>query len=354
MSRAISSCPDCAFDSDAASLPQPAWTRRDFLRAAGAGTALLAGSGLFQSAAAAAVAEQPAETLVKQLYESLNENQRQTVCFAWDYADPQRGLLRTRVANNWHITPPTIESDFFSGDQREMIRSIFERLIQPDWHARIDKQLQDDAGGFGNHQNIAIFGRPGEGKFEFVMTGRHMTLRCDGNSADHVAFGGPIFYGHAAEGFNEKPDHPGNVFWEQALAANRVYQMLDGRQRKLAEVGRTPREQDAGFRGPEGMFPGIPVAELTGDQKQLVQQTLQKLIEPYRQSDRDEVVACLKAQGGLDRCALAFYTDRDLGGDGVWDNWRLEGPSFVWYFRGAPHVHVWVNVADSPTVQLNA
>ena len=37
----------------------------------------------------------------------------------------------------------------------------------------------------------------------------------------------------------------------------------------------------------------------------------------------------------------------DIGDDRVWDNWRLEGPSFVWHFRGSPHVHVWVNVADS-------
>jgi hypothetical protein len=32
---------------------------------------------------------------------------------------------------------------------------------------------------------------------------------------------------------------------------------------------------------------------------------------------------------------------------------RLEGP-FVWYFRGYPHVHVWVNVADDASVKLNA
>jgi len=28
--------------------------------------------------------------------------------------------------------------------------------------------------------------------------------------------------------------------------------------------------------------------------------------------------------------------------------------ALVWYFRGAPHVHVWVNVADDPSVKLNA
>jgi hypothetical protein len=51
---------------------------------------------------------------------------------------------------------------------------------------------------------------------------------------------------------------------------------------------------------------------------------------------------------------LAFYADSTLGSDGEWDNWRLEGPSFVWYFRGKPHVHVWVHVADSPKVELNS
>jgi hypothetical protein len=65
-------------------------------------------------------------------------------------------------------------------------------------------------------------------------------------------------------------------------------------------------------------------------------------------------VRCLKVQGGLDACHLAFYKEGDLGDDGVWDNWRLEGPSFVWYFRGRPHVHVWVHVADSSDVKLNS
>ena len=130
--------------------------------------------------------------------------------------------------------------------------------------------------------------------------------------------------------------------------------MLDGKQRQQAEVRNSPREEAVGFRGPSGTFPGIPVAQLSADQKALVQKTLQKLLEPYRQSDREEVLACLKTQGGLDKCSLAFYTDEDLGGDRIWDNWRLEGPTFAWYFRGVPHVHVWVNVANDPSVKLNA
>ena len=78
------------------------------------------------------------------------------------------------------------------------------------------------------------------------------------------------------------------------------------------------------------------------------------LIEPYRKEDQDKVRECLKKQGGLDKCSLTFYKDGDIGDDGEWDNWRLEGPSFVWYFRGHPHVHIWINVADDPSVKLNS
>lgn len=327
--------------------------RRFLLSSLGAGVALAAGTApLGQLARADETPAKVPETAVKALYDTMTDEQRKELCFDWDFVDKDRGLLRTRVSNNWHITKPTINSDFFTKEQRLLVRDIFEGIVQKDWQPKIDKQFKDDAGGFGNQQNIAIFGKPGSGKFEFVMTGRHMTLRCDGHSTEHVAFGGPIFYGHAASGFNEKPGHPGNVFWEQALQANKVYEMLDGKQRTKAEAPKQPEEAAVGFR--ESPYPGIPISELSSDQKELVQKTLQKLVEPYSQRNRDDVAECLKKQGGLDKCALAFYTDDDLGNDRVWDTWRLEGPAFVWHFRGTPHVHVWVNIADDPSVKLNA
>lgn len=338
-------CPECD------GIGEPV-RRRDFLKTAAAGAAFAATAPW--AVAAETADRKPPETLVKLLYDSLSEKQKKTVCFAWEYIDPDRGLLRTRVANNWRITPPAIKSAFYTRDQQRLIREVFEGIIQPEWHAKFDKQLKDDAAGFGARQSIAIFGAPGQGKFEFVLTGRHMTLRCDGHSAEHVAFGGPIFYGHAASGDTEKPDHPGNIFWPQALAANEVFKMLDGKQQKEALLEKAPDESHVAFRGPSGQFPGIPVTVLSADQKENLQRVLQKLIEPYRQSDRDEVLQCLKAQGGLDHLSLAFYKEDDLGNDQVWDIWRLEGPSFVWHFRGSPHVHVWVNVADDPSVKLNA
>jgi hypothetical protein len=288
------------------------------------------------------------------LYESLTPGQREKICFPWDYQHAEMGLLRTRVDANWLITEQILESDFYTADQREIVRGIFHGIVHPEWHERYEKEQQDDSGGFGKHNAIAIFGTPGaDEKCEFVVTGRHMTLRCDGNAAEHVAFGGPIFYGHAASTFDETAMHPGNVFWPQAVEANKLYEALDEKQRKLALIAAAPYESDVGFKGREGKFEGIPVSELSSDQKERVQEVLRKLIEPYRQSDQDEVVACLKAQGGIDACSLAFFQDEDIGEDKVWDIWRLEGPSFVWHYRGAPHVHVWVNVASDPSVKLN-
>jgi hypothetical protein len=169
---------------------------------------------------------------------SMTPEQKQKVCFAWDHHDAKRGLLRTHVSNNWQITEPHIRSPFYTQKQQDIIHDAFKGLINPEWYSTFLRQLKEDTGGkpWGAEQSIAIFGEPGTEKFEFVMTGRHMTLRCDGNSTEHVAFGGPIFYGHAASGFNEKPNHPGNVLWHQALAANRVYEMLDEKQRKQALV----------------------------------------------------------------------------------------------------------------------
>jgi len=331
--------------------------RRDFFaRSAGAAAASGLAGGLLsaEEITPPSVAEpNAAESLVKLFHESLTPAQRAKVCVPWDYRHPKHGLLRTRVGNNWNCNETDVSSDFFTADQRKLVRAIFESLTSPEWHARFDKQLEDDTGGFGHQQSVALIGAPGSGKFQFLLTGRHMTLRCDGDSAEHVAFGGPIFYGHDAGGFNEAADHPGNVFWPQAVAANKVFAMLDGRQRKMAIVEKAPKETAIAFRGKAGI-PGLPVSELSKDQREECGRVLETLLSPFRTADREEARKCLARQGDLEACRLVFYREGDIGNDGVWDNWRLEGPSFVWHFRGAPHVHVWVNIADDPGVPTNA
>lgn len=341
-------CSDC--ETEASGL-----SRRRFVQTVGAVAVTSATlPNVITAADEKADAKQP-ETLVKKLYDSLTPAQREEICFKWDHQD-DRGLLRTHVSNNWHITDYkkfNVISDFFTKDQHGLIEAIFYGLYNPEWHARLKQQLKDDAGGYGKAQSIALFGEPGTGKFEFVMTGRHLTIRCDGNSTESYAFGGPIFYGHAAKGFNEEAGHPGNVYWHQAQKANALFQMLDGKQRDMALIEKAPGESQVGFNGSKPK-PGLACSELSADQKKHVQEVLGLLLEPYRAGDQQEAMRCFDKQGGWDACNIAFYKSGDIGNDGVWDNWRLEGPSFVWYFRGAPHVHVWVNIADSANHKLNA
>src|SRR5205823_10759112 len=150
------------------------------------------------------------------------------------------------------------------------------------------QQVEHDGGkeGFGGC-SIALFGEPGSGRFEFVLTGRHVTRRCDGDSVEGEAFGGPIFYGHAAKSFNEPADHPGNVYWYQAVRANEVFKMLDGKQRELALLDEPCEEKGTDTVKLTGRtdLPGIAAAALARDQKELVRKVMADVLAPSRKAD---------------------------------------------------------------------
>ena len=71
------------------------------------------------------------------------------------------------------------------------------------------------------------------------LSGRHDTLRADGNSVEGAAFGGPIFYGHAADGHDtEDSKHTNNVWWYQGDQANKIFRTLDDKQQARALVAK--------------------------------------------------------------------------------------------------------------------
>jgi len=98
------------------------------------------------------------------------------------------------------------------------------------------------------------------------------------------------------------------------------------------------------LQGSSGSFPGIAIGELSRDQKEHVESVMKVILAPYREADVDEALALLKQGGGLDVLHMAFYKSNDIGDDQEWDIWRLESPTFVCHFRGAPHVHAYINV----------
>lgn len=344
INRPPTSCPDCGA------------SRRDFLKTSAGTLAALgaASSGLLNLAGARralgaeASAAATSETLVQQLYGTLSEGQKKLICFPFDHP------LRSKVDNNWHIVKSPI-GQLFNPDQRALIKEIFLDMHSEEYAQKVLGQVQhdneDDKGGGFDGCAIALFGEPGDAgksKFEFVFTGRHVTRRCDGNSVEGEAFGGPIFYGHAAQGFNEKADHPGNIYWYQAKRANELFQALDGKQRKLALRDDPRKEQGTktvALQGSSAELTGIPLSEFSADQKQLAREVMADVLAPFRKTDATKALQLVEA-GGFDKLHMTFYSVEDIGNDGVWDLWQIEGPSMVWYFRGAPHVHTWVHVRD--------
>ena len=120
--------------------------RRQFLKTALMGTA--------GAAVAAAVPRKltESETLVTTLYHSLTAEQKSKMAFPFDHD------LRSKVDNNWFITPARIGKSF-TPDQQKMIEEIFRGLHNPEFVDKVMQHMKEDAGGFGNY-TIALFGEP--------------------------------------------------------------------------------------------------------------------------------------------------------------------------------------------------
>lgn len=320
-STSENNCPDCRD-----------FGRRDFLTAA-AGAAL-AGSALpllSRVAGAAPTAKCAAEQAVAELYGTLDETQRKMMVFPLD------SPLRSKVSANWSITKANIGS--FSAAQQEIIHKVLKGATSEDGYGRFMQQMKEDWGAVEKYA-VAIFGDPTGEKFEFELTGRHLTMRAEGNTLGGGAFGGPIVYGHSKKGNSDQ-----NLFSYQTKRANEVFQALDKEQRVKALLDKSPG-QTVTLRKEGEALRGISGKELSADQKELVAAVLRDILSPYRQEDVDEALALIEAGGGIDSLSMSFYKQGDLDEDGVWDIWRLEGPSMVTHFRGAPHVHAYINIAQ--------
>lgn len=351
--------------------------RRDFLNrtlgVALAGVPFLVESAGFVPAAVDEVASSAAP--LRAFYASLTAVQKRQMCFEWDHRGFTKLPLRLHVTNNWAVSLASITS--FNPDQQKLIADVIASVLSPGWPEKLRRQAKDDTGQTWGNQKVAIFGQPENGPCQMVVTGFHLTLRATCEVSPSAAFHGAICHGHQPSGFDEKVGHPNNVFWFQSQFANQVYQALDKTARKQALVTKDmpfylvegkidrrhilpdtkfpiPLEPDVRFQGSGGKFPGLPIREMNAEAKLLAAQTLDALLQPYRPQYKAQVRRCLEKQGGLEACSMAFYEERDLGKDGEWDNWRIEGPAFVWYYRGAPHVHSWIHVADDPSTPVTS
>ncbi len=229
--------------------------------------------------------------------------------------------------------------------QAEILDKIFRSISNgEEGYKRLSRNKSFDGSGDFESIGALIYGEPAEGKkFSLVFSGHHLTLRCDGDSEEKTAFGGPLYYGHSPNGYATN-----NVFYNQTKIANDMFHSLNEKQRKDAVM---PGKWADGVNtvklpAKDAKLPGLSISDMTKDQKELIEKVMTELVSPYRKEDGDEVMEIVKANGGMEKISLAFYKEGTTSEKEPWAYWRLEGPGFVWSFRALPHIHTFVNISS--------
>ncbi|HUR39424.1 MAG TPA: DUF3500 domain-containing protein, partial [Planctomycetota bacterium] len=233
--------------------------------------------------------------------------------------------------------------EVYTKPQQELLGRILRALSSgEDGWRQISRGETWDASKAFENCGANLFGDPG-GKYTWVFTGHHLTLRCDGNTEEGAGFGGPLYYGHSPNGYSER-----NLFQYQTRSAMAVYEALTKEQREQSITLEDPAEGLASlkFRCTCDSTPGIPYPNLSKEARELVEKLMRDLLAPYRKEDVDEVLQIVKKTGGMEAMHLMFYQEKDAKPTQPWSFWRLEGPGFVWNFRVLPHVHTYVNISS--------
>ena len=129
-------------------------SRREVIRALATTAALAA----FPKLRAAA---QEKDSLPMQFYKSLTEEQHAAICLPVDH--PKRQF----VSNWWYICPEQRLHTFYTKDQQDLVKQIFESLHSPEHREKMTWQVQKDLmGDIKNTPSVGFFGTPGDKDFE--------------------------------------------------------------------------------------------------------------------------------------------------------------------------------------------
>jgi hypothetical protein len=342
-------CPECAAEVE----PAEVLDRRGFFRTVGeraAGLALLSSAAatphlLADTAKPADKPAKPAEGLIQELHDSLSADQKQKLILPWNHGAVEGKALplRLRMVNS-PLNNLRVGTEY-TKPQQELIERIVRAIASDeDGYQKISRNGKFDGSGSLQGCGALMFGELAAGKrFAFVFTGHHLTIRCPGTSEEGAAFGGPMYYGHSPNGYSDR-----NVFWYQTKSVLSVWDSLSEAQRKQAVASPSPGEgeQSVRFRRKDQPKPGVGYADLTKDQRQLVETVMRDVLSPFRKEDGDEVMKIVKMNGGMEQLHLAFYEDKAMNDNQRWHFWRLEGPGFVWNYRVLPHVHTFVSISS--------
>jgi uncharacterized protein DUF3500/5'-nucleotidase-like protein len=284
---------------------------------------------------------EPVDELARRLYDSLDDEQRDEACVG--YGHPLRQYHNRGV---WGGGRAVFSG--FNRRQRQIVTDLFHAGLSEEGRVRVPHEYYTRWSGV-HSMRILICGDPGPGPYQIVLTGAHLNLRLGGRSREGAAFGGPQVYGDQRG--NAVVGLPGNLYRDQFLGAQRLLRSLDEGRRKVAILPAAPVQTTIELQGRRGSLPGLPVAELRPEGKELVRDLVDRVLSIYPAADAAYARECLAANGGTGALFVSYYGHDEDGDIPEAQVFRLEGPAAVFYFRGHPHVHAFVNVAmdgDAP------
>lgn len=237
-------------------------------------------------------------------------------------------------------------------EMRRLATDLFHAGLSEIGHKRLPHQFAIRFPGVQT-MKLLISGNPRAGDYQIMPSGTHRNLRLGGKTREGEAFGGPQVYGDQRG--NGRMGLPGNTYRYQMEIAHRIFGAMTPAERNVARISLAPPQTMIGVQAKEGHFDGVPIAELSIVNRRQATQLVEGILENYAQSDADYAWRCLEKNGGIDALYLADYDmdfqgGRRAGGDPS-QIFRLEVPAAVFYFRGEPHLHAFLNVAmdgDNP------
>jgi hypothetical protein len=287
---------------------------------------------------------EPLHTLARQLYATLDAEQRADASVPYDHP--------LRQYHNRGVIGGGRDILFgFSRHQRKILTDLMYTGLSEEGRTRVPEEFFTRWAGV-HALRVLICGDPASPPYQIILTGNHLNLRLGGASSEGAAFGGPQVYGDQRG--NEQPGLPGNVYRDQFLLAQRILRNLNASQRKRAVLEEAPVQTGIELQGRDGVFPGIPVSELANEEQVAARALVERILATYPPGEVAYARACLQANGGVDALSLSYYEHGEEGTIAEGQVFRLEGPAAVFYFRGYPHVHAFINVAMNADAPLSS
>jgi hypothetical protein len=233
-------------------------------------------------------------------------------------------------------------------EQRRIVTDLLYAGLSEQGRQRVPNEFYTRWPGV-HSMHVLLCGSPKTPPYQLILTGAHLNFRLGGQSREGAAFGGPLVYGDQRG--DSRQGLPGNLYRFQFEIAHRLFRSLRPEQQQLALQKTSPVQTDIQEQGSQGVFTGVEIATLSPESRTIARELIDGILSTYPAEDAAYAWKCLEHNGAPERLFLSYYADSEVDGSKQYQNFRLEGPSAVFYFRGHPHVHAFINIgmnADAP------